>query len=166
MPRRRRSLSPTSQISNKDVAYYPEEEAAFLAALSSPPRAARLDAVSRGRSGAFLGRKHPLGLRLVCGILCRHGGRRVSLEIKHNLPPGTYNVQCWGGGGVESQQAIIAELQAMNLSPGEPMRDRPRDMPYLPPLNDGEPLDYQLGVGIAGTSPAGEAFARAMRLPG
>ena len=52
------------------------------------------------------------------------------------------------------------------LRHGEPMRDRPRDMPYLPPLDDGEPLDYQLGVGVVDAPPDAEAFARAMRLPG
>ena len=53
------------------------------------------------------------------------------------------------------------------LRHGEPMRDRPRDMPYLPPLKDGEPLDYQLGVGVADTSPTrGDILACAMRAPG
>ena len=53
------------------------------------------------------------------------------------------------------------------LRHGEPLRDRPRDMPYLPPLKDGEPLDYQLGVGVADTSPTrGDILARAMRAPG
>ena len=53
------------------------------------------------------------------------------------------------------------------LQCGEPMRDRPRDMPYLPPLKDGEPLDYQLGVGVADApSTVGDILACAMRAPG
>ena len=75
---------------------------------------------------------------------------------------------------VETLQAMIREQNAGKIAAappalrhGEPMRDRPRDMPYLPPLNDGEPLDYQLGVGIADTSPSrGDILACAMRAPG
>ena len=60
---------------------------------------------------------------------------------------------------VETLQSMLREQDAGKsaaappaLRHGEPLRNRPRDMPYLPSLKDGEPLDYQLGVGIADTS--------------